>query len=309
MENILIGSTIPDLTGKTLEDLTTNQIGLLLYNADGRTAPVVAGNEVTNPQLLNARGIQFVKKKADGTFDASLVIPNKSTANRNYQAYVAGVAGVVKLGDNAATETALTVATEGEGCIRLTDLTNTYVVDNFPANVCVTKKTSETNLQYLTKVVAAINADVVASTLVTATLETNTGKYQIKLETKSSKIKLGVATQGLFESYQPITVTSRVTAVGSGEQMQAIEKELTVFKGNGNYYQDGDLYYKEPLKASLTANYNTLSITWTGVAQPTVSTTMAVASVNLLVCVPSADATLKDIYDTFITPPAYAPAV
>jgi len=306
MENVLFGTTIPDLTAKTLADLTDGQIGLLLHNTDGRTAPLVRGNEVTNAELLSARGVQFVRKT--GTeYEASLIIPNKTTVNRNYQAYVAGVAGIYKLGDNAAAATALTFPNPGEGNIRITDLTSTYKVDNFPANISVTKKASETTSQYLTRVKDAINNDPVAKLLVTATVQVSGSDYQLRLTTTSYKIKLGVATDGIFAPYQLITETVRVLAVGTGEQMQTIEKQLTVFKGNGNYTEWNQEYFSDPLKSSLSTNYNTLSITWTGRAQPTVSTTMEVASVNLLVCVPAADSTLLDIYTTFITPAPIIP--
>lgn len=300
MENILFGSTIPDLTAKDLDDLLDGEIGLLLHNADERTPPIVRGNEVTNTELLTAKGVQFVKKSGAG-FEASLIIPNKSTTNRNYQAYVAGVAGEFKIGDNTVAGS-LVFADPGEGTIRLTDLTNTYKADNFPANISVTKKTGETSAAYLARVVAAINADPTAKLLCTAVLETNVDKYQIKLTTTSYKIKLGVATDGLFAPYQATVVTARVLAVGTGEQMQEIEKQLTVFKGNGNYTEFTQEYFSDPLKSSLSTNYNSLSITWTSIAQPTVSATMAVASVNVLVCVPSGDTTLEDIYTTFITP-------
>lgn len=306
MENILFGTTIPALTGLTLADLTEGQIGLLLYNTDERTAPIVRGNEVTNAELLSAKSIQFVKKSGTG-FEASLPIPNKTTNDRNYQAYIAGVAGIYKLGDNASALTALNFPEPGEGNIRITDLTNTYKVDNFPANISVTKKASETTSQYLTRVKDAINADPVAKLLVTATVQVAGSDYQLRLTTTSYKIKLGVATDGIFAPYQLITETARVLAVGSGEQMQNIEKQLTVFKGNGNYTEWTQEYYSDPLKSSLATNYNTLSITWTAMAQPTVSTTMAVASVNLLICVPAADATLLDIYNTFITPAPIIP--
>jgi len=306
MENILIGTTIPALTGLTLNDLTEGQIGLLLYNTDERTAPLVRGNEVTNTELLSARAIQFVKKSGTG-FEASIPIPNKSVNDRNYQAYVAGVAGIHKLGDNASAATALTFPNPGEGTIRITDLTNTYKADNFPANISATKSASETTSQYLTRVKDLINNDPVAKLLVTATVQVAGSDYQLRLTTTSYKIKLGVATDGIFAPYHLITETPRVYALGAGEQIQEIEKQLTVFKGNGNYSTDGDLYYKEPLKSSLSTNYNTLSITWTGIAQPSVSTTMAVASVNLLVCVPAADVTLLDIYNTFITPAPIIP--
>lgn len=306
MENILFGTTIPDLTAKTFDDLLDGEIGLLLYDTDEKVAPLQRGIEVTNAELLSARAIQYVKKSGTG-FEASLLIPNKTTNDRNYQAYVAGVAGVFKLGDNAQSGTDLLFPNPGEGNIRLTDLTNTYKADNFPANISVTKKASESVSQYMTRVVAAINNDPVAKLLVTAVGEINTGRYQLKLTTTSDKIKLGIATDGIFAPYQPIVVTPRVIAVGTGEQMQEIEKQLTVFKGNGNYTEWTEEYYKEPLKSSLSANYNTLSVTWTSMAQPTVSTTMAVASVNLLVCVPAADTSLDTLYTKFTTPDPIIP--
>jgi len=302
MENILFGTTIPDLTGKDLDDLTDGQIGLLLHNADGQTPPIVRGSEVTNTELLTARGVQFIKRIDATTLEGSLIIPNKTTTNRNYQVYVAGIAGIHKLGDNAAAATAIVTLDPGEGNIRITDLTNTYKVDNFPANISATKSASETVSQYLTRVRDLINADPVAKLLVTASVQVSGSNYQLRLTTTSYKIKLGVATDGIFAPYHLLTETARVLAVGSGEQMQEIEKQLTVFKGNGNYTEWSQEYYSDPLKSSVTTNYNTLSITWTGIAQPTVSTTMAVASVNLLVCVPAADTTLEALYDTFITP-------
>ena len=300
MEKILFGSTIPDLSAKTIADLTTNQVAMYLYSNDGMVAPVLFGNEVTNAKLLQARGVQFIKKKADGTFDASLIIPNNTTRNRNYQAYVAGVAGVFKLGDKAATTTALDIPTTGEGCIRLTDLTDTYVTDDFGAAViCLTKKLTETNVQYLNRFVLAINKDPKAGALVTASLANTTTNYELVLTTKDFNSKLGIDVDGISENYTPMTVTPRVMAMGTGVQMQKIEAELTVFKGNGNYMENGDLYYKEPLKSNLASNYNTMSISWTGTAQPTVSTTMFVANLNFLICVPTADTTLKKVYDAF----------
>jgi len=89
--------------------------------------------------------------------------------------------------------------------------------------------------------------------------------------------------------------------------MVAIEKELTVFKGNGNYTENNDLYYKEPLKGDTDENYDTLSISWTGTAQPTISTTMAVANLNLLICAPADEGTLQTVYTALTTPDVIVP--
>ena len=302
MEKILIGSTIPVLTSKTLADLTVGQIGMLLYNQDESKAPIVVGSEVTNAQLVTARGVQFVRRDTADSFDSSVVIPNKTRRNINYQAYVAGVAGVFKLGDNGAAGTSLTFTDNEEGNIRFADLTNTYQDQFFPANISLTKKSTETVLQYLNRLVTKINSDPVAKTLVTASIETATTNYQMKLVSASSNIKLGIATDGILAPFQPIIVTARRLAKGTGAQMSKIEQDLTVFKGNGNYIDSGDLYYKEPLKSNVGENYNTLSLSWTGVAQPTVSTSMFVANANILICMPKADTTLAALYAAFTTP-------
>lgn len=302
MEKILIGSTIPVLTSKTLADLTIGQIGMLLYNQDESKAPIVVGSEVTNAQLVAARGVQFVRRDTADSFDSSVVIPNKTRRNINYQAYVAGVAGVFKLGDNGAAGTSLTFTDNEEGNIRFADLTNTYQDQFFPANISLTKKSTETVLQYLNRLVTKINSDPVAKTLVTASIETATTNYQMKLVSASSNIKLGIATDGILAPFQPIIVTARRLAKGTGAQMSKIEQDLTVFKGNGNYMDNGDLYYKEPLKANVGETYNTLSLSWTGVAQPTTSTTMFVANANILICMPAADTTLAALYAVFTTP-------
>ena len=302
MEKILIGSTIPVLTSKTLADLTVGEIGMLLYNQDESKAPIVVGSEVTNAQLVAARGVQFVRRDTADSFDSSVVIPNKTRRNINYQAYVAGVAGVFKLGDNGAAGTSLTFTDNGEGNIRFADLTNTYQDQFFPANISLTKKSTETVLQYLNRLVTKINSDPVAKTLVTASIETATTNYQMKLVSASSNIKLGIATDGILAPFQPINVTARRLAKGTGAQMSKIEQDLTVFKGNGNYIDNGDLYYKEPLKANVGENYNTLSLSWTGMAQPTVSTSMFVANANILICMPAADTTLAALYAVFTTP-------
>ena len=302
MEKILIGSEIPDLTSKTLLDLAVGEIGMLLYNQDESKAPIVVGCEITNAQLVAARGVQFVRRDTADSFDSSVVIPNKTIRNINYQAYVAGVAGVFKLGDNGAAGTSLTFTDNGEGNIRFADLTNTYQDQFFPANISLTKKSTETVLQYLNRLVTKINSDPVAKTLVTASIETATTNYQMKLVSASSNIKLGIATDGILAPFQPIIVTARRLAKGTGAQMSKIEQDLTVFKGNGNYMDNGDLYYKEPLKANVGETYNTLSLSWTGVAQPTTSTTMFVANANILICMPAADTTLAALYAAFTTP-------
>ena len=302
MEKILFGSEIPDLTSKTLLDLAVGEIGMLLYNQDESKAPIVVGCEITNAQLVAARGVQFVRRDTADSFDSSVVIPNKTIRNINYQAYVAGVAGVFKLGDNGAAGTSLTFTDNGEGNIRFADLTNTYQDQFFPANISLTKKSTETVLQYLNRLVTKINSDPVAKTLVTASIETATTNYQMKLVSASSNIKLGIATDGILAPFQPIIVTARRLAKGTGAQMSKIEQDLTVFKGNGNYMDNGDLYYKEPLKANVGETYNTLSLSWTGVAQPTTSTTMFVANANILICMPAADTTLAALYAVFTTP-------
>lgn len=302
MEKILIGSTIPVLTRKTLADLAVGEIGMLLYNRDESEAPIVVGSDVTNAQLVAARGVQFVRRDTADSFDSSVVIPNKTRRNINYQAYVAGVAGVFKLGDNGAASTSLTFTDNEEGNIRFADLTNTYQDQFFPANISLTKKSTETVLQYLNRLVTKINSDPVAKTLVTASIETATTNYQMKLVSASSNIKLGIATDGILAPFQPIIVTARRLAKGTGAQMSKIEQDLTVFKGNGNYMDNGDLYYKEPLKANVGETYNTLSLSWTGVAQPTTSTTMFVANANILICMPAADTTLAALYAAFTTP-------
>ena len=302
MEKILIGSEIPDLTSKRLVDLTVGQIGMLLYDQDESKAPIVVGSEVTNAQLVAARGVQFVRRDTADSFDSSVVIPNKTRRNINYQAYVAGVAGVFKLGDNGAAGTSLTFTDNGEGNIRFADLTNTYQDQFFPANISLTKKSTETVLQYLNRLVTKINSDPVAKTLVTASIEGANTNYQMNLVTANSDIKLGIATDGILAPFQPIIVTARRLAKGTGAQMSKIEQDLTVFKGNGNYIDNGDLYYKEPLKSNVGTNYNTLSLSWTGMAQPTVSTSMFVANANILICMPEADTTLAALYAVFTTP-------
>ena len=301
MENILIGTSVPNLTAKTIADVVTGDIVLMLHQEAG-VAPILRGSEVTNAEIAAARGVQFLVKGADGELDGSLIFGDKEISNKNYQAYAAGVPGVFKLGNNAAAASALTIPTTGEGCIRLIDLTNSYTTTAFPANICLEKKSTETVAQYLARFVAKINADPVAKTLVVAALETATGFHQIKITTLNSNIKLGIATDGLFVEYQPITVTPRVVAKGAGAQIVAIEKELSVFKGNGNYTTDNDLYYKEPLKASSAVNYNVLSITANKHVQPSVSTRIFVASPNVLVCTPAADTTLAAIYALFVGP-------
>ena len=301
MENILIGTSVPSLTAKTIADVVTGDIVLMLHQEAG-VAPILRGSEVTNAEIAAARGVQFLVKGADGELDGSLIFGDKEISNKNYQAYVAGVPGVFKLGNNAAAASALTIPATGEGCIRLIDLTNSYTTTAFPANICLEKKSTETVAQYLARFVAKINADPVAKTLVVAALETATGFHQIKITTLNSNIKLGIATDGLFVEYQPITVTPRVVAKGAGAQIVAIEKELSVFKGNGNYTTDNDLYYKEPLKASSAVNYNVLSITANKHVQPSVSTRIFVASPNVLVCTPAADTTLAAIYALFVGP-------
>lgn len=301
MENILIGTSVPVLTAKTVADLVAGDIALMLHQDLG-TAPLLRGSEVTNAEIAAARGIQFLTKRADGELEGSLIFGDREITNKNYQAYVAGVAGLFKIGDNAAAGTALAIPTTGEGTIRLIDLVEPHTVTNFPALITATKVASETVLQYLTKVVARINADPVAKTICTATLEANAGNYQIKFTTLNSKIKLGIATSDIFEGYIPITVTARVIAKGAGEQIQKIEKTLTVFDGNGNYVQDGDLYYKEPLKSSLSTNYNTLSLTGKKVTQTSNSGFVNNPAINVLVCTPAADTTLAAIYALLVGP-------
>lgn len=303
MENILIGTSVPSLSLKTIADVVAGNIVLMLHQEAG-IAPILRGSEVTNAEIAAARGVQFLVKRADGELEGSLIFGDREITNKNYQAYVAGVAGIFKLGNNAAAATGLTMeaTAKGEGCIRLVDLTDSYVTTSFPANICLDKKSSETVAQYLARFVAKINADPVAKTLVVAVLESAVGVHQIKFTTLNSNIKLGIATDGLFADYQPITVTPRVVAKGAGAQIVAIEKELTVFKGNGNYTNDNDLYYKEPLKASGAVNYNVLSLTANKHVQPTVSTSMFVASPNVLVCTPAADTTLAALYALFVGP-------
>ena len=302
MEKILIGSEIPDLTSKRLVDLTVGQIGMLLYDQDESKAPIVVGSEVTNAQLVAARGVQFVRRDTADSFDSSVVIPNKTRRNINYQAYVAGVAGVFKLGDNGAAGTSLTFTDNEEGNIRFADLTNTYQDQFFPANISLTKKSTETVLQYLNRLVTKINTDPVAKTLVTASIHIDSTNVQMNLVTVNSDIKLGIATDGILAPFQPIIETERILAKGTGAQINKIEQDLTVFKGNGNYIDNGDLYYKEPLKSNVGTNYNTLSLSWTGMAQPTVSTSMFVANANILICMPAADTTLAALYAVFTTP-------
>lgn len=296
MERMFVCPSIPDLTGKTLKDLTLNQVGLRLYNVDGATTPIEIGNEVTTAQIQAAVGIQFIQKTSTD-YKASVVIPNKQVINRNYKAYVAGVAGVVKLGNNAASASSILVPDTGEGTISLIDMTDPYVFGDQPISISITKKLLETPVQYLTRVVAAINNDPGTSAIVTAALQTATGFYQIQLTTTSYKVKLGVFTDGIFDPYAPINVTTRVIAVGTGEQVQAREKRLTVFDGNGNYMENGDLYFSEPVIASLTANYNAMSLTHKISSTPSASTTLNQGTYNIEIFAPSGDTTLKKVFD------------
>lgn len=298
MERLLVATKVENLsTVLTVDAIAEENLIVFLYNKDDANSdatPIYRGSELTADDLVGKKAVQFAVKR-NGQLDASILIPLNRIANINYKEYVAGQASVIKLGNNASAATALSIPSVGEGNIRLVDLIELYNIDNFPANISVVKRVSETALQYLQRVILAINNDPIAKTLVTALLESDGTNYQIKLTAKSPLIKLGVAVDGIFENYIPITVTERIIPQGKGTDMAVIEKELSAFKGNGNYMHIGDLYYKEPIVTNVSTNYDVASITSNIFASPTASTNMALGSHNLLVSIPTASEASNDL--------------
>jgi hypothetical protein len=287
MEKLLVVNKVAnEVTENDIKNVADGDLFLILQNKDITNSQVAYfGSNLTKANLEAARSIQFAVKR-NGNIDTSIVINLDRISNANVVLPSLGVASVIKLGNNAASSTALSIPSTGEGNIRIVDLIELYNVDNFPANISVVKRVSETALQYLQRVVLAINNDPIGKTLVTALLESAGTNYQIKLTAKHPLIKLGVSVEGIFENYIPITVEEREIPVGSGTDLALIEKELSVFKGNGNYMNMGDIYYKEPMFINSTANYKVASITSSIFASPTPSTNMALGSYNILIAQP-----------------------
>lgn len=226
-------------------------------------APIYNG--VASATLANAKSVQFVAKKTNGKLINSVVIPFERITSINLQEFKAPILPVLRIGLNTAANTALPVIEAGEGIIAVNNRSYKRVEPGVRKVVSMTKRESQTALQYLTKVVAELNnMTEEQGKFFTATLETAGTNHHILITALNRDVDIDVQLDGMFALTEVYTVVTGFGGFGYGEDVVEMEMNYTKNKGNHGYREWNERYFSEELEAKKTEEYALLTINWKG---------------------------------------------
>lgn len=178
-------------------------------------------------------------------------------------ASVAAVKPVYTLGGTAS-GTTLPFTSTGEVTIDISDSTLTNRHFTRSVRVSVTKLATNTNENFVDKVVAKINA--FPNSFVTAAKVKDGGStyFGITITPKENNVSLQISTVGMWEGYLASATTALVHSVGTGADILQLEKDFSVEEGNGNYIDYTEAHYKRAFEANASANYDLVDLVWEG---------------------------------------------
>lgn len=89
--------------------------------------------------------------------------------------------------------------------------------------------------------------------------------FNITITPDNDGVYLDTTGQELLESSTVTVTTAAVEGSGVGTDMRALERDVSVELGNGNYIDYTQEWYSTELEASATGTYDMLTLAWTGI--------------------------------------------
>lgn len=239
----------------TLENVSTLKAGSYLALVDNKVSTTAA-------PLAGAR-IQFIVGLVGTSGNmqktiASVPILKKDILGYSHDVYAADVKAEWTL--NAST---LTVDSEGEAKLVLSDHTYSRTIQKRKVVVYVTKAKGEAVAAFLQRVVDKINAAPVKGFMnkfVTATLAVTT----ITLKVEDANIDFTVSRDGLFKGLPLVNSVKAKPSTSQTDDLIASEKEYSGTLGNGNYVERTDAWFSMPLQTQAGVNYDIFNIRFQG---------------------------------------------
>lgn len=271
MDNILVVTKAGNVAGlANTGELNELAIGDLIAIGDGH---VFIGADSTIDVLSAVKEVVFLVKTADKKFRRSVSIPREYITNFNIQEYSAPQNKIVRVGGiTSVLRLEIDDSSFGEANVSIRNMSYDHTVSTQRINVSLLKRVSETGVAFVQRLVAEINKAMAKQALSfgTATFiqgvdpdDINTG---FTFETANPHVDLAIALDGLLLGASVVTTQEAKVSFGKGEDVLAMEKNLSKHLGNSNYEQLTDLWYKEPFVANPATNYDMATLRWDGMA-------------------------------------------
>lgn len=267
LKDVAYGAKVGGGVVATTKDLPSLTQGALAIFNDKGAILTVAGAAAA---LADSKNVQLAVGRAE---DSQLIVVSRKAINDinlgNYRAFVKPIIKVTP------------VATSGEGelVVKVSDTSFNSNTNIASINVSVWKKTGETHVQAIAKLVAKLNA----TTLVTAATADAGANFTIT--PKETGVVIEVSVGGLIEGALIATTTPMVYGQGLGADVLQMEKDASVEEGNGNYIDYTSEFYKRPMEASASANYDLITLSWNGVHSSPSTTKVVMHNTLSIACV------------------------
>lgn len=289
MDNIFIVNDVVDLTGVTTlsEALAALNPGELLAVGDGVNFTATAFNTGVNE-------VQFFTRLKNGDLHCSVPIRRTNITRVNTQTAVAGQKRVVRIGGTGV-GAGLVIPSTGEGNITFRNLSYNHAIPTQRVNFSFNKRATETPSAFLDRVVTEINNTMAlqAKAFISAT-KLGVTDFALQFTTSDPFVDLSIQLDGIFEGYEVVEIQALILPIGRGEDILAVELELTKHLGNHGYAELNDLWYKGQLQADPSLNYDVVTLNWRGIGE-TPTSAMQVASNTLQFATPTTEGNLAPI--------------
>lgn len=288
MENLFIVKAVPaGIADVEQVSLDTMIAGDIIAIGDGKK---VFNGSSAIADLQDVKEFMFLTRLKDGAFRTSVNIPRTQITNYNVQVATEPVVQVNGLGANVSGE-GLVIPTTGKGQIFIKNLSYNHTVATQRVAYDTEKKSYETPVQFIDRVVLELNAAILlqGNQFVTVS-KVGTVDLGLVFTCLDTTIDLAIGVDGIFAS-QPVKVlTEAVVGLGAGADVLQMEKDMSRHRGNHGYITNTDLFYSQANQTDATKNYNVATLSWNGITR-TATTAKHVTNDNLVFCVDVDDTT------------------
>lgn len=277
MENIFVVKQFASITDVAdLEDIAE---GDLLAIADGK---VVVNPATLSSALADKKEVQFFTRTKDGKIKNSVSIPRRGCSM--IVQLPAADSPLERVIGGGTLLTRLDIPAEGEAYIAVRNSSYNHAINTQKISVSLNKRASETPLQFVTNLVAKLNAAMAMTnvpfatfTLVNANVS-GTECLGIAVVATSVEVDLSVQLDGILEGANNAVTSDVVVGVGKGIDVARMELDFSRNLGNKQFEKLGDLWYKQYANADINTLYTMVTLSWTGVANQGATTKANVAN-------------------------------
>lgn len=284
----MIINSIKAALGATANDIDTLTPRQLMVIGDSAK---ILDNTAVAADVVGIKNVIFAVGQTAGGFRTSVSIPRTAIKYFNVQNYSAPQNKIISVGSGLNDANKLFVTGEGEAQFLIKNLSYLHTCPSQRLNVTLVKKTAETLEAFVDRAVIALNAanaTQVNSIFIAAKAGTG-ANLGITFTTANEHVDLYIGVSGILEGNWVATTQNAKVSTGAGKDIVTLESDMTKHRGNHGYESLGDLWYKEPLEAKASENYNVITIGWEGVAS-TPTNTIKVADNTLQFAIPSGTA-------------------